>query len=337
MTWKSAVVDLPLGGGKGGVICDPHFLSLNEQEQICRGWVRNLAKVIGPHLDIPAPDIMTNSQHMLWMLDEFEAIHGGRFPGAITGKPLAMGGFQGRIEATGYGIIITLREVMKELALQPKGSTASIQGFGNVSKYAIELFNKIGGKVICVSSWDNQEMKSFAYRKKEGINLKELSSISDFFGGINKDKARDLGYEILEGDQWISQDVDVLIPAALENQINSDNVHMISKGVKIIAEGANGPTSIEADKILNDSNIILLPDFLTNAGGVVVSYFEQVQNNMNYYWTKDEVLAKLDEKMSNAYADVSLFSLRNKLNIRESAYVISVDKVAKACETRGWI
>ena len=337
MTWKTSVVDIPLGGGKGGVICDPHHLSSFEQEQICRGWIRQVVKNIGPFSDIPAPDVMTNPQHMLWMLDEYETITGARYPGAITGKPLGMGGSQGRTEATGYGTMITVREALKELDIKPQNTTASFQGFGNVSQYAIELYHKMGGKALCVSSWDNNESKSYSFRKKEGINLKELLGITDVFGGIDKSKAKDLGYEVLPGEAWIEQDVDILIPAALENQITGDNSDKISKQVKVISEGANGPTTPDADIILNKKNIFIVPDFLANAGGVVCSYFEQVQNNMNYYWEKDEVLAKLDLKMTTAYAAVSDFARNNDLKTRDAAYVISVNRVAQACHSRGWV
>ena len=337
MTWKTAVVDIPLGGGKGGVICDPHNLSPYEQEQICRGWIRQIVKNIGPNSDIPAPDVMTNPQHMLWMLDEYETITGGRFPGTITGKPLGMGGSQGRTEATGYGVIITVREALKELKIKPENTSASVQGFGNVSRYAIELYNKMGGTVICVSSWDNVDKKSYSFRKQAGINLNELIEITDAFGGIDKEKAENLGYEVLDGDEWIAQEVDILIPAALENQITAHNVDKIHQNVKLIAEGANGPTSPEADELLNKKDLFVIPDFLANAGGVVCSYFEQVQNNMNYYWSKDEVLAKLDMKMTSAYAAVSDFAKQNKVSFREAAYLISVDRVANACQSRGWI
>ncbi len=337
MTWKTAVVDIPLGGGKGGVICDPHNLSQFEQEQICRGWIRQIVKNIGPNSDIPAPDVMTNPQHMLWMLDEYETITGGKYPGTITGKPLGMGGSQGRTEATGYGTIITVREALKELQIKPENTTASIQGFGNVSRYAIELYNKMGGKVICVSSWDNTDKKSYSFRKIDGIVLNELLSITDTFGGIDKEKAKKLGYEVLDGEKWIEQEVDILIPAALENQITVHNVDKIHPKVKLISEGANGPTSPDADKLLNKKDLIVIPDFLANAGGVVCSYFEQVQNNMNYYWDKDEVLAKLDMKMTSAYAAVSDFAKQNNVTLREAAYLISVDRVANACQSRGWI
>lgn len=337
MTWKTSVVDIPLGGGKGGVICDPHQLSRTEQEQVCRGWVRQIVKNVGPNSDVPAPDVMTNPQHMLWMLDEYEQIMGERLPGFITGKPIGMGGSKGRTEATGYGVMITVREALKKLKIKPESTIASIQGFGNVAKYAIELYSQMGGKVICVSSWDDKDKKSYSFRKKEGINPKDLIPISDPFGGIDKNKARDLGYEILPGEAWIEQEVDILVPAALENQIRADNVNKIKDSVKIIAEGANGPTTREADTILKMGKIHVIPDFLANAGGVVCSYFEQVQCNMNYFWEKDEVLSKLDNKMTSAYLAVSEFAHANKMDMRDAAYVISVNKVAQACHDRGWV
>jgi glutamate dehydrogenase len=336
MTWKCAVVDIPLGGGKGGVICDPHNLSAREQEQICRGWIRQLSKVIGPLVDVPAPDVMTSAQHMLWMLDEFEWIHGGHYPGLITGKPVGMGGSLGRTEATGYGTVFTIREALKEMDVKPENTTASFQGFGNVAQYAIQLYDQIGGKTICVSCWDQQDQISYSYRKKDGISLEELLGITDRFGGIGKDKARDLGYEVLPGDAWIEQDVDILVPCALENQISADTVGKISKRVKLIAEGANGPTTPEADRVLEERRIFMLPDFLANAGGVTCSYFEQVQSNMNYFWEKDEVLGKLDVKMTAAYLAVSELARQRKLFMRDAAYVISVSRVAQACRDRGW-
>ncbi|OGV89928.1 MAG: glutamate dehydrogenase, partial [Melioribacter sp. RIFOXYB12_FULL_38_5] len=265
MTWKCAVVNIPLGGGKGGVICDPHHLSMKEQEQICRGWVRQMAKNVGPLNDVPAPDVMTNAQHMLWMLDEFEVIHGAKYPGFITGKPVGMGGSLGRTEATGYGVIFTVREALKDMGIRPQDTTASVQGFGNVAQYAIELYQQLGGKVICVSSWDQQDQCSYTFKKMSGVSLDELWKITDKFGGIDKAKAKELGYEILDGGAWIEQDVDILIPAALENQVRGDNAAKISKKVKIIAEGANGPTTPDADKIIQEKGIFLIPDFLANA------------------------------------------------------------------------
>jgi glutamate dehydrogenase len=337
MTWKCAVVDVPLGGAKGGVICDPHNLSAREQEQICRGWVRQIAKNIGPISDVPAPDIMTNAQHMLWILDEFEHIHGGRYPGFITGKPVELGGSQGRTEATGYGVVFTLREALKELDIRPENTAASVQGFGNVAQYAIELYHRVGGRVIAVSCWDQAEQCSYTYRKREGIDLQQLLSITDRFGGINKSRATELGYELLPGDAWIQQKVDILIPAAIENQITGENVGRISPGVRIIAEGANGPTTPEADAQIRERDILLIPDFLANAGGVTCSYFEQVQSNMNYFWEKDEVLGKLDVKMTSAYFAVSDLARREHLYMRDAAYAIAIGRVAKACHERGWV
>ncbi|HEX7485457.1 MAG TPA: Glu/Leu/Phe/Val dehydrogenase [Vicinamibacterales bacterium] len=337
MTWKCSVVDIPLGGGKGGVICDPHNLSQHEQQAICRGWIRQMAKNVGPVNDVPAPDIMTNPQHMLWMLDEFEVIHGGRYPGFITGKPVGMGGSLGRTEATGFGVIFTVREALRELGLKPADCTAAFQGFGNVSQFAVRLFRQLGGKVVCVSSWDQEDQVSYTFRKMSGLDPDELVGITDPFGGIDKAKAKKLGYEVLPGEAWIEQEVDVLIPAAMENQITGENVSKIHPKVKLIAEGANGPTTPEADKVIHERGIFVIPDFLANAGGVTCSYFEQVQGNMNYYWEKDEVLGKLDLKMTSAFNAVSELARKQKLYMRDAAYVIAVNRVAKACKDRGWV
>ena len=337
MTWKCSVVDIPLGGGKGGVICDPHNLSMREQELICRGWIRQLAKNVGPVSDVPAPDFMTSSQHMLWMLDEFELIHGGKYPGFITGKPVGMGGSLGRTEATGFGVVYTLREALKELNMRPQDTVASVQGFGNVAQYAIKLYQQMGGKVICVSSWDQEDQTSYSFRRMSGVDPDQLLSITDRFGGINKDKAKGLGYEVLPGGAWIEQEVDILIPAAIENQITKDNVDKISKRVRVIAEGANGPTTPEADRVIEKRGIFIIPDFLANAGGVTCSYFEQVQSNMNYFWEKDEVLGKLDIKMTAAFIAVSDLARKRKLYMRDAAYVIAVSRVAQACRDRGWV
>ncbi|HHS12627.1 MAG TPA: Glu/Leu/Phe/Val dehydrogenase [bacterium] len=337
MTWKTAVVDIPLGGGKGGVICDPHNLSMREQEGICRGWIRQIANDIGPLRDVPAPDVMTNNQHMLWMMDEYESIHGGRYPGVITGKPVGVGGSLGRTEATGYGLIYTVREAMKELGMDPKNTTASFQGFGNVSQYAISLLTELGSRIVAASYWDQADRKAYTFRKESGLNMEELWPITDKFGSINKDKARDLGYEILDENAWLEQDVDILLPCALENQINADKVKMMSKKVKIIGEGANGPTNLDGDKAIQDRGIYMIPDFLANAGGVTCSYFEQVQCNMNYYWEKDEVLQKLDTKMTSAFHAVHELAKKRKLYMRDAAYVISIERVAHASKLRGWL
>ncbi|MFC2092892.1 Glu/Leu/Phe/Val dehydrogenase [Bacteroidota bacterium] len=337
MTWKCAVVDIPLGGSKGGVICDPHNLSQLEQEQICRGWVRQVAKNVGPLSDVPAPDVMTSAQHMLWMLDEYEVIHGSKNPGFITGKPVGMGGSLGRKEATGYGTIITVREALKELNINPANTVASFQGFGNVSQFAIQLYQQMGGKITCVSCWDQEDQIGYSYKKESGIDLDELMSISDPYGGIDKAKAQELGYELLPGEAWLEQNVDILVPAAMENQITSENASSISDKVKVIAEGANGPTTPEADEIIFERGIFLIPDLLANAGGVTCSYFEQVQSNLNYYWEKDEVLGKLDVKMTSAFISVSDFAKANNLNMRDATYMIAVNRVAQACSDRGWV
>ncbi len=337
MTWKCAVVDIPLGGSKGGVVCDPHNLSMREQEQICRGWVRQIADVLGPNIDVPAPDVMTTAQHMLWMLDEFEVIKRIKQPGFITGKPVGLGGSLGRTEATGFGLIFTVREALKELGIAPDETTACFQGFGNVAQYAFNLYNQMGGKVICISCWNQNDQTSYCYRKKDGIDFNEVLSITNTFGEINKEKAQKLGYEILPGDKWIEQDVDILLPCALEHQITEENVNKISKSVKIIAEGANGPTSPEADKVIKEREIFLIPDLLANAGGVTCSYFEQVQSNMNYFWEKDEVLSKLDVKMTSAFNNVNELAKKKNLYMRDAAYTISISKVARACKERGWV
>ncbi|MBC8204962.1 Glu/Leu/Phe/Val dehydrogenase [bacterium] len=337
MTWKTAVVDIPLGGSKGGVVCDPHNLSPRELEQIARGWVRQLAHNVGPLSDVPAPDVMTSPQIMLWMLDEYEIIHRAKYPGFITGKPVGMGGSLGRVEATGFGLIFTVREALKELGIKPEDTIASVEGFGNVAQYAIRLFNEIGGTVTAVSCWDQEDNTAYSFRKKDGIVIDQLLSVTDRFGGINKNKARDLGYEVLPGDEWIEQDVDILIPAALENEITAENVGKISPRVKIIAEGANGPTSPEADEVIKNRGIFIIPDLLANAGGVTCSYFEQVQNSMNYYWQKDEVLGRLDIKMTNAFIAVSELAKKRKLYMRDAAFVIAINRVAQACKDRGWI
>ncbi len=337
MTWKCAVVDIPLGGGKGGVICDPHDLSPREQERLCRGWIRTIARDVGHLRDVPAPDVMTSPQHMLWMLDEFEAVHGAKYPGFITGKPVGMGGSLGRTEATGYGLIFTVREALKEKGIKIETTVASVQGFGNVAQYAIQLYTQLGGKVIAVSCWDQADQASYTYRKMSGISLEELLAITDRFGGIDKAKAEALEYERLAADAWIEQDVDILLPCAIENQVNADTVKKIKPKVKIIAEGANGPTTPDADAILKSRGIFVIPDFLANAGGVTCSYFEQVQCNMNYFWTKEEVLTRLDEKMTAAFKGVSELARTRKLFMRDAAYVIAVSRVANACKDRGWV
>ena len=337
MTWKCAVVNIPLGGGKGGVICDPHDLSDREQEALCRGWVRQIAQDIGPTRDVPAPDVMTNSQHMLWMMDEFQAITGSQAPGIITGKPVELGGSLGRTEATGYGLIFILRELLKEMDIDITKATAAIEGFGNVARYAAELFIEYGGNVVSVSCWDQQDSCAYSYYKKEGINLEEIEKITDRFGTIDKKKAEQLGYTCRSGTAWLKDKVDILMPNALENSITGDNADDVASTVKVIICGANGPITPEADDILEKRDIAVIPDFLANAGGVVCSYFEQVQSNQNYYWTKEEVLGKLDNTMTEAFHAVWDLSKRKKVRIRDAAYMIAISRVAEACKLRGWV
>ena len=337
MTWKTAVVDIPLGGGKGGVICDPHELSQREQEQICRGWIRNVWKNIGPTLDVPAPDVMTTGQHMLWMMDEYETIIGGKFPGIITGKPVGVGGSLGRAEATGYGVVYTVREALKRMGIDIRNTTMACQGFGNVTQYATELFIQYGGKVVCISCWDQKEMKAYTYRKMDGVDFDFLMSITNTFGTVDAEKAIAAGYEQLPGDAWIETEADILQPGALENQVNAETVKKIHSRVKIIAEGANGPTTPEADAVIAERGIFMIPDFLANAGGVTCSYFEQVQNNMNYYWEKDEVLSKLDVKMTNAFHAVADLAEKRGVYMRDAAYMIAIDRVAQAARLRGLV
>jgi glutamate dehydrogenase (NAD(P)+) len=337
MTWKCAVVDIPLGGGKGGVICNPPDLSDREQEGICRGWVRQVSRNVGPVQDVPAPDVMTHGQHMLWMMDELEKIRGEKLPGFITGKPVGMGGSLGRTEATGYGVVYCIREAMKELGIDIKGATASIQGSGNVAQFTLDLFAQYGGKVIAISCWDQKEKKAYTYKCKDGIAFDKLMAAVDKFGTIDQGKAKSYGWEQLPGDAWIDQEVTVLVPAAQENMINGDNVNRIKDSVKIIAEGANGPTTPEADAVIKKRGIFVIPDFLANAGGVTCSYFEQVQCNMNYFWEKEEVLSKLDQKMTSAFKAVSKLARDKKEFMRDAAYMIAIQRVAQACKLRGWV
>jgi glutamate dehydrogenase len=338
MTWKCAVADIPLGGGKGGVIVDPATLSVTEKERLCRGWVDVMWKNIGPRMDVPAPDVGTTPQMMGWMMDEYSKLTGNFTPGVITGKPLGGGGSLGRTEATGYGVIFTVREAMKYLKMDPTKSEAAIQGFGNVGQYAaIGFIEKLGGKVVCVSCYDRIDKTTYTFGKPEGIDPHFLMSITDQYGSIDKEKAKKAGYVVEDGSKWISKDVDVLIPAALESQITADTVKEIKSRVKIIAEGANGPTTPEADEVLIKKNIFVIPDFLCNAGGVTTSYFESVQNDMNFYWTKEEVLEKLDTKMTVAFHGVLDMSVGEKVFMRDAAYMVAIDRVVKSMQLRGWI
>ena len=338
MTWKCAVADIPLGGGKGGVIVDPATLTVSEKERLCRGYIQAIWREIGPRQDVPAPDVGTTPQMMGWMMDEYSKLAGQYTPGVITGKPVGGGGSLGRTEATGYGVVYHLREAMKRLGIDSAKCTAALQGYGNVSQYAAIGFKEIlGGKVLAVSYYDRIDRKSYTISQDKGIDPHFLQSITDQYGAIDKEKAKEAGYVIEDGSAWLGKDVDVLIPAAIEGQINAETVEMISPKVRIVAEGANGPTTLEADEQLKKRNIFLIPDFLCNAGGVTVSYFESVQNDMNYYWGRDEVLKRLDEKMTNAFQSVYDMHEKEGVFMRDAAYMVAINRVVKAMQLRGWI
>jgi len=336
MTWKTAVADIPLGGGKGGVAVDSASLSIHEQEKLCRGWIDQIWRNIGPRQDVPAPDVGTNPRMMGWMMDEYSKLVGHYTPGVITGKPVGGGGSLGRTEATGFGVIYTVREAMRHLNMEPETAVAAIQGFGNVSQYAAIGFTELlGGKVVCVSYWDREDRIPYTVSHPDGVNTRFLQSITDVYGTIDKDQAKGAGYSIEDGDAWISKDVDVLIPGALEGQINADSVNRISDRVRLVAEGANGPTTPEADEVLARNQVFVIPDFLCNAGGVTVSYFEGVQNDMNYYWTHDEVLERLDTKITLAFNSVVEMAEGEGVRMRDAAYMVAIDRVVKAMELRG--
>jgi glutamate dehydrogenase (NAD(P)+) len=339
MTWKCAVADIPLGGGKGGVIVDPSLLSTGEKERLCREWIDAIWKNLGPRNDVPAPDVGTNPQMMGWMMDEYSKLRGEYVPGVITGKPIGSGGSLGRTPATGFGVVVTIREALRHLGQdQALIKTASIQGFGNVAQYAAQTFiEMLGGKVICVSCWDREDKTAYTYTKDEGIDPHFLQSITDVYGTIDKEQAKKAGYSVEDSDAWLSKDVDVLIPAAVEGVITGENVHLISDSVKILAEGANGPTTLEADAVLKERDVFVIPDFLCNAGGVTCSYFEQVQNDMNYYWPEDEVMNKLDHQMAGAFNAVLEMALEKGLYMRDAAYWVAIGRVETAMRLRGWL
>jgi glutamate dehydrogenase (NAD(P)+) len=326
MTWKTAVVDIPLGGGKGGVICNPKELSMGEVERLSRGYIRAIGHYIGTEVDVPAPDVYTTPQIMAWMMDEYSKIVGYNAPGVITGKPIPLGGSAGRGDATARGGMYTIREAAKILGLELKGATAAIQGYGNAGQFAHQLVTDMFGcKVVAVSdskggiyNSDGLEFEAVMAHKKS------TRSVVDFSGTKNISNA-----ELLE------LDVDILIPAALENQIgdwNADNIK-----AKIVAELANGPTTPEADEILHKNDVYVIPDFLCNAGGVTVSYFEQVQNAYDFYWEADEVYGRLDKKMTAAFHAVHNAAKKHNVHNRLGAYAVAVARVAEAAKLRGWV
>jgi glutamate dehydrogenase len=272
------------------------------------------------------------------MRDEDSKLVGQYTPGVFTGKPLGGGGSEGRTEATGYGVVYTIREAMKHLKIDPKKSVAAMQGFGNVTQYAsIGFIEMLGGTVACVSCWDRTDKQAYTYSKESGIDPHFLMSITDQYGTIDKKAAEQAGYLVEDGNAWIGKEADVLMPGALSGTVNAETVKNISKRVKIVAEGANGPCTPEADEFFAKNNIFDIPDFLCNAGGVTCSYFESVQNDANFYWSKEEVLEKLDQKMTVAFHAVLDMSTKQNANMRDAAYMVAIDRVAKAMQLRGWV
>ncbi|MGC9018798.1 MAG: Glu/Leu/Phe/Val family dehydrogenase [Candidatus Bipolaricaulaceae bacterium] len=325
MTWKTAVMDLPLGGGKGGVVCNPMELSERELERLSRGYIQAIGHYIGPEIDVPAPDVNTNPQIMAWMMDEYEKIVGKSAPGVITGKPLPLGGSAGRVDATARGGMYCIREACKVLGINPKGATCAIQGHGNVGQFAHKLGEELLGlKVVAVS-----DFKGGIYNPK-GLPAEEVIAHKEKTGSV----VGFPGAKSITNAELLELSVDILIPAALENQITGANAGRIK--AKIVAELANGPTTPEADEILFKNGIYVIPDFLCNAGGVTVSYFEQVQNAMMYYWTQEEVHQKLDQKMTAAFHAVHNSAKEHKVHNRLGAYLVAVQRVAEAVRLRGW-
>ncbi len=325
MTWKTAVVDIPMGGAKGGIICNPKEMSPSELERLSRAYVRAIADFIGPEIDVPAPDVYTTPQIMAWMMDEYETIVRRSAPGVITGKPLTLGGSQGRGDATAKGGMYVLKVGAKKKGIDLSKATVAVQGFGNAGQFAMTLVKEhFGSKVVAIS-----DTKGGIYSEK-GLD----------FDAVLKHKQKTGTVQGLEGTKNITNEellelgVDVLIPAAIENQITSKNADKIK--AKIILELANGPTTPEADEILFKRGVLDLPDFLANAGGVTTSYFEWVQNIGGYYWTREEVYEKLDKKMTTAAEDVLATTDKYKVNPRTGAYIISVKRVADAMKARGW-
>jgi len=275
---------------------------------------------------------------MGWMMDEYSKLSGYYAPSVFTGKPVGGGGSLGRTEATGFGVIYNVREAMKHLKMDPTQSVAAIEGFGNVAQHAAIGFVEIlGGKVACVSCWDRNDKKSYTYSHKDGVDARFLLSITDQYGTINKKKAEEAGYIVEDGEEWITKEADVLIPAAIEGHVNEETIKKMSSRIRIVAEGANGPTTPGADKFFRENQIFIIPDFLCNAGGVTTSYFEGVQNDMNFYWTKEEVLKRLDEKITAAFGDVLQTAEKENIYMRDAAYVVSIQRVVNAMMMRGWL
>jgi glutamate dehydrogenase len=325
MSLKTSILGLPFGGGKGGIIVNPKELSERELEELSRGFIRELEPIIGPEKDIPAPDVNTNPQIMGWMLDEFDKLRGRNVPGFITGKPIILGGSEGRVEATGRGVAFTIAEASKRLGINLTGLRAVVQGFGNVGSITAKLLYESGVKVIAVN-----DAKGAAYHAN-GLNINELLIYHKQNGTVKGFAEK----EDLDTEGLFSLDCDILVPAALENQVTAKTAPLIK--AKILAEAANGPTTPEGDRILDEKGVFIIPDILCNAGGVTVSYFEWVQNTMHYYWTEEEVNQKLQIKMIHAFDDVYRMKEDKNVKMRDAAYMVGVGRIADAMKARGWI
>lgn len=322
MTWKTAVVNIPLGGGKGGIIVDPKILSENELEKLSRGYMQAIAKFVGPNLDVPAPDVNTNAKIMSWMLDEYEKISGGHFPATITGKPLSIGGSTVRDYATAQGAFYVLKEAAKKMGLK-KNATVAIEGFGNAGAHLAAILQKDGYKIIAVSDSKGMIVNCM------GLDIEALKLHKEKTGTV----VGYVGASSGEAQHCSMQEADIFIPSALENTITVENVDNVK--AKLILEVANGPTTPEADRILAKKNVMVVPDILANAGGVVVSYFEQVQNAYGYYWTEQEVLEKLEEIMTKAFNDVWNEKMKHTTTLRMGALALAIRRVAQAMKDRG--
>jgi glutamate dehydrogenase (NAD(P)+) len=326
MTWKCSLLDLPLGGGKGGIICNPKELSQGELERLSRAYIRAIYSFIGPEKDVPAPDVYTTPQIMAWMVDEYSVIAGKPQFGVITGKPLCIGGSPGRGDATARGGMFTIREAAKAMKIDLKKAKVAIQGYGNAGYYAAKLCQEmLGCKVVAAC-----DTKGGVYNEA-GLDPAKVYDCKETTGSVCNMK----GVDHVSNAEVLTLDVDVLIPAAIENVITVENAGKVK--AKIVAELANGPTTPEADDILYKNGVHIIPDFLCNAGGVTVSYFEMVQNAYMYYWDEKEVYEKLDKRISAAYHDVLKTSQNYKINMRQAAYVVAVKRVVDAMKMRGWV
>src|SRR6056297_3249827 len=328
MTFKCGVAGIPYGGGKGGVIADPTKMSKGEVERLARGFIRAISPVIGELKDIPAPDVNTTPQVMAWMVDEYSKLQGQNTLGVITGKPLEFGGSLGRFEATGYGVALMMREAFKAKEIDMNGAKVSVQGFGNVGRYAAKYLMDMGAKIIAVSD------VSCCLYDEDGLDIDKIFEY--ILQPENKNMIKGFsGAKVMRRDDIFNIKVDALAPCALENSITSENADNIK--AKMIVEGANGPTTPEADKILNDKGILVVPDILANGGGVMVSYFEWVQNLQNYYWSFDEVQEKQEVKMVKAFDDIYIIMEKYDVSMRVAAFMMSIKRVADAMRARGWV